>query len=115
MYNKVRTMGGWRVSSRENILADIYSPEHADLFIEALKKRDAENWKKDIPWEVINDGIKWVGMDEDGDWCGYSDKPALRAGLFFADAQCLSWNLNGVKMPTPPDWKRSLVKRPEGK
>lgn len=76
------------------------------------------DWRDKIPWSALKPEIQWVAMDVDGLWAGYAVHPPVtheQAGCWrtSGDEDCEVCLLDGVAMPTPPDWRESKVRRPE--
>ncbi len=76
---------------------------------------DLHDWRDDIPWELLKNWIRWIAMDEDGEWRGYEIEPACDPNRWYSARRRKATTLSGVKMPTPPHWRSSKVERPEGK
>lgn len=76
---------------------------------------DLTDWRDEIPWDHLIDDIEYVAMDRNGNWWGHKYKPeSMPLGdTWEADGSLDDeWDLSGIKMPIPPNWKESLVKRP---
>ena len=73
---------------------------------------DLYDWKKDIPWDALKDEIQYVATDIGGGWYGYKRKPFLDSNEWKMSEDEV-FGLRVIKMPTPPCWRESLVKRPD--
>lgn len=95
-----------------------WSKEGKAFCLNSNKDLAFHNWRDDIPWEHLQNWIQWVAMDNDNVWKGFLDEPYIVSGLC-----SMCWDVRtdkaikilGVKMPTPPDWRNSKAKRPEGR
>lgn len=73
---------------------------------------DLHDWRDDIPWQCLKEEVQWVAMDDSNHWFGYSKEPTIKDD-FWAKTGGVVRDLQGIKMPTPPDWQNSKTKRPE--
>ncbi len=71
------------------------------------------NWWDDIPWECLNDWVKWVVMDHKGTWFGSNIEPEFVEKPGYWIFPGTKSTLKCVRMPTPYHWRKSKVKRPE--
>jgi hypothetical protein len=72
-------------------------------------------WKDNIPWDILQPEIKWLAMDYDGRWYGYTKKPFQTLDSWKITYDGSWWSLENVVMPpsAPEDWTKTLAERPE--
>ena len=65
-------------------------------------------------WDLLEESIRYLVMDIDGDWCGYSTKPSLREyGWHYGDGKIRLHNVLSLSAFPKCNWRSSLIKRPE--
>lgn len=69
----------------------------------------------EIPWYALPDWVRYVAMDEDGQWYAYDCKPICVEEQWALDKMKSEYNAyrTGIIPFTAPDWSTSLRQRPE--
>ena len=80
-----------------------------DHFLEDDKKPEPE-----IPWYALPDWVRYVAMDEDGQWYAYDCKPICVEEQWALDKTKSDYDAyrTGIIPFTDPDWRTSLHQRP---
>jgi hypothetical protein len=65
----------------------------------------------EIPWSDYPTWCKWVAMDKDGRWFGYSDKPTQSCAIWSGDA-VVKIHPDYTPRNFTGDWTESLFERP---
>jgi len=114
LHGAVQTSKGWQIAIWDN---SGYFAGPAILFTALNNDLDLDlhDWWEDIPWEYLEDWIQCVVMDPQNQWFGGT----INAFEIEKDGICGITGesiimISGIKMPMPPDWQNSKVKRPEG-
>ena len=67
----------------------------------------------DWTWKVLHPDIKFIAMDKNGEWWGYTIMPAIRYHMFNVEFAHDFRSLTCLNLPTHPDWTQSLIERPK--
>ena len=69
----------------------------------------------EIPWYALPDWVRYVAMDEDGQWYAYDCKPICMEEQWALDKTKSDYNAyrTGIIPFTDPDWRASLRQRPK--
>jgi hypothetical protein len=75
------------------------------------------DWKDEIPWDRLIDEIEWVTWDKICKWKGFHSEPRNphnSTDAYWHLVKGQVWDLNCVKMPTPPaNWREVIARRPK--
>ena len=67
----------------------------------------------DWTWKMLHPDIKFIAMDKNGEWWGYTIMPAIRYHMFNVEFAHDFRSLTCLNLPTHPDWTQSLIERPK--
>jgi len=88
-----------------------------DFLAEAIEQAGGEavGAEPEIPWYALPDWVRYVAMDEDGQWYAYDCKPICVEEQWALDKTKSDYNAyrTGIIPFTAPDWRASLRQRPE--
>jgi len=83
------------------------------LLIDQFLKTDKDS-EPEILWDELEDWVRYVAMDEDGQWYAYDCKPICVEEQWALDKTKSDYNAyrTGIIPFTAPDWRTSLHQRP---
>lgn len=77
----------------------------------------SDELRDQIPWETLRPEIRWVAMDDEGDWHGFTEDEPIRKseGYWMRSGLGTVFHLRAISMPKvdPDRWDETLVERPE--
>lgn len=116
VHGAIKTHRGWEDFKWDrNGKALVDRPHPHDLIEVTL----ADELRYQIPWEALRPEIRWVAMDDEGDWYGFTEDEPIRKseGYWLRPGRGTVFRLSALSMPTVDldQWQETLIERPEGR